>query len=1014
MRRRRTNVAGLGIQVKGVLPPSPPVPQVRPQQRVQSIFWREGELTLLCAPPLQGSKSHSAGSIADSCIPFTQLSCSASCVFWSVQDASSSTSSPASTLPPSPMSPALAGAFVGAPSPALSSTSTVVSSTYTDATPSMITSPSSESEDSHVVTPPPSGWTEPRIQVRNVSPPLAPSFAPSRLNNTSFSPHSSDEPTDKFPSTIDRFPLPLPRDFASTSSPSEPHSPVSHTPPPQSPVSAPPPPQPSQHQILRSQFSDASLATSKSSYKISDGPSLDDHPLPFPIVNGNLPSTFSSPSSTLFSRLPKSSDASWNSDGGRDGGGFASGPSTPGNGAGGEDQTLAFIYAAYENRHSSDSVHTMLGGAGSGNHTPSRLLAGLSSTGEEDVVNVGALGVAREEEEEVLDRMDYNGESEEEIEKRLDRLYDRGMEQQRHVPAPAPAFGFGAASQLRGRMEMEKTLPRTIPQVEHKLVPRESIDSMAGIPRLSTLFPRSSTADSLASIQTLPLGKWTRFLGPMSFALTSACNVAVEEELDASRQLFYAHFNPASAPLSSSSPSQPSELNTLADPLVHTLPSATANRRKSVKGLQISSPVVPSPSSIPSWRSPTNSSPTASTSMHHATAPAHDDVFSSPSQRLPPSPPGPSLTIQGAVPTPPTRSYDRTYYDDPNPPQLNGGWMPKLTQASLDGAPAQYALGPASSGPSTPTTPLFANADCSAPSTPPPYGRRERQRSESGSLRERENSQTNKLRKPNLRLRTSSTDTAQSSSMTSAPTVASNSRFFASPQSATYPPASASVSSPPPFFTSPPPPRSPGRLVHKASKNLLPFSRSKTNSNSTNEKLSFVAGHHGGGISNKDFEDETVKLQKVEFEMIKPLRDHIGMEEELRSPISIDGATTESGHRPSLATTRTKSSDDQSCDDHTFDTALSPTVTRVPVPLDEQGIENHRAKELKWIRAMDSMSVGSMKKNKKMRGLIQTGVPASVRGRVWQFLAEVDSVKKAGVYQVRSESSRVEWVRGLC
>ncbi|KAG0032929.1 hypothetical protein BGZ82_006324 [Podila clonocystis] len=57
-----------------------------------------------------------------------------------------------------------------------------------------------------------------------------------------------------------------------------------------------------------------------------------------------------------------------------------------------------------------------------------------------------------------------------------------------------------------------------------------------------------------------------------------------------------------------------------------------------------------------------------------------------------------------------------------------------------------------------------------------------------------------------------------------------------------------------------------------------------------------------------------------------------------------------------------------------------------------------RTSELKWIQAIAQVPVDQVKKSNKFKKMIRKGVPTSVRGRVWQFLARADSLRQPGLF----------------
>ncbi|KAF9160396.1 hypothetical protein BGX20_002537 [Mortierella sp. AD010] len=58
-----------------------------------------------------------------------------------------------------------------------------------------------------------------------------------------------------------------------------------------------------------------------------------------------------------------------------------------------------------------------------------------------------------------------------------------------------------------------------------------------------------------------------------------------------------------------------------------------------------------------------------------------------------------------------------------------------------------------------------------------------------------------------------------------------------------------------------------------------------------------------------------------------------------------------------------------------------------------------RENELKWIHAATNLHVDNVKKSTKYKKLVRRGIPPSVRGRVWLFLAKADLYRKPGLFQ---------------
>ncbi|KAF9945630.1 hypothetical protein BGZ70_003714 [Mortierella alpina] len=58
-----------------------------------------------------------------------------------------------------------------------------------------------------------------------------------------------------------------------------------------------------------------------------------------------------------------------------------------------------------------------------------------------------------------------------------------------------------------------------------------------------------------------------------------------------------------------------------------------------------------------------------------------------------------------------------------------------------------------------------------------------------------------------------------------------------------------------------------------------------------------------------------------------------------------------------------------------------------------------RENELKWMHAITQMPADNVKKSTKYKKLVRRGVPTSVRGRVWLFLAKADVYRRPGLFE---------------
>ncbi|KAL4244189.1 hypothetical protein ABKN59_010756 [Abortiporus biennis] len=83
---------------------------------------------------------------------------------------------------------------------------------------------------------------------------------------------------------------------------------------------------------------------------------------------------------------------------------------------------------------------------------------------------------------------------------------------------------------------------------------------------------------------------------------------------------------------------------------------------------------------------------------------------------------------------------------------------------------------------------------------------------------------------------------------------------------------------------------------------------------------------------------------------------------------------------------------------------ISPPTTKTLDPVD---VEAHRQRELKWISTMTSIPASQARKSKKVRKLLQEGVPASVRYLVWAHLTDSKSKRMDGLYVKLGKRERV-------
>lgn len=64
-----------------------------------------------------------------------------------------------------------------------------------------------------------------------------------------------------------------------------------------------------------------------------------------------------------------------------------------------------------------------------------------------------------------------------------------------------------------------------------------------------------------------------------------------------------------------------------------------------------------------------------------------------------------------------------------------------------------------------------------------------------------------------------------------------------------------------------------------------------------------------------------------------------------------------------------------------------------------KAMKEYRENELKWLNTINKLDAGTVKKDVKMKKLVRGGIPASVRAKVWQFLAGSDDYKRSNQFQ---------------
>ncbi|KZV87813.1 hypothetical protein EXIGLDRAFT_194614 [Exidia glandulosa HHB12029] len=153
--------------------------------------------------------------------------------------------------------------------------------------------------------------------------------------------------------------------------------------------------------------------------------------------------------------------------------------------------------------------------------------------------------------------------------------------------------------------------------------------------------------------------------------------------------------------------------------------------------------------------------------------------------------------------------------------------------------------------------------------------------------------------------------------------------------------------------------------------------------------LSALRARNAAAEAQRSDVEETVNVQDMEFELVRPVVPAARMEAEGRqSGDSRDHQSIHSAHE----SVRSDSPDMSSvAHDGGGNIGLRGPAAVGPPP---GSLEAYRAREQKWMTLIST----TQRKNKKVRKLALEGVPASVRSRVWAFLTDSNSRRTAGVF----------------
>jgi TBC1 domain family member 10 len=156
-------------------------------------------------------------------------------------------------------------------------------------------------------------------------------------------------------------------------------------------------------------------------------------------------------------------------------------------------------------------------------------------------------------------------------------------------------------------------------------------------------------------------------------------------------------------------------------------------------------------------------------------------------------------------------------------------------------------------------------------------------------------------------------------------------------------------------------------------------------------------------------EADTVQVQDMDFELVRP-----NVRPRVSEDSAINGKSSGSEGRPSflridspaMSTTSGGGTPDTRSPVSPSGMSLSPVTASAASSVDA-AVEAHRARELKWISVMSTTPPSQARKGKKIRKLLQEGVPASVRYQVWAHLTDSKAKRIEGLYAQFGEREKV-------
>ncbi|KAI8079714.1 rab-GTPase-TBC domain-containing protein [Gilbertella persicaria] len=73
-----------------------------------------------------------------------------------------------------------------------------------------------------------------------------------------------------------------------------------------------------------------------------------------------------------------------------------------------------------------------------------------------------------------------------------------------------------------------------------------------------------------------------------------------------------------------------------------------------------------------------------------------------------------------------------------------------------------------------------------------------------------------------------------------------------------------------------------------------------------------------------------------------------------------------------------------------------------------KSMREYRENELKWLSIVSKLDAGTVKKDAKFKKLVRNGIPASVRSRVWQFLAGSNDYRKSNMFNELVQKPKIK------